>query len=158
MNLKVQRRMAADVLKCGVNRVRFNFPKGMTDEEIDTITNAITKADIRELAERGYITKAPEQGTSRGRAKRRIARRQYGRGRGPGSREGAKHARDPRKQRWIAKVRALRESLRELKDTGKITRQVYRQYYLKVKGGMFKSRANLISHLTTTGELVQEAK
>jgi len=158
MNLKVQRRMAADIMKCGVNRVRFNFPKGMTDEEIDTITNAITKEDVRELVERGYICQAPEQGTSRGRAKVRIARRQYGRRRGPGSREGAKHARDPRKKRWVSKVRALRKSLRDLKDTGKITKQVYRQYYVRIKGGMFKSRTHLISHLTTTGELMQEAK
>ena len=158
MNLKVQRRMASDIMKCGVNRVRFNFPKGMTDEEIDAVTNAITKSDVRELIERGYIFKAPEQGTSRGRAKLRIERRRYGRRRGPGSREGAKHARDPRKDRWVAKVRALRMTLSELKDTGKITKQVYRQYYVKIKGGLFKSRAHLISHLTTTGEMVQEAK
>lgn len=158
MNLKVQRRMASDIMKCGVNRVRFNFPKGMTDEEIDAVTNAITKNDVRELVERGYVFSAPEQGTSRGRARLRIKRRRYGRRRGPGSREGAKYARDPRKGRWVAKVRALRETLRELKDTGKITKQIYRQYYVKIKGGMFKSRAHLISHLTTTGEMVQEAK
>ena len=158
MNLNVQRRMAASILKCGVNRVKFNFPKGMTDEEIDAITNAITKENIRELVERGYIVRLPPEGTSRGRARVRLQRKRYGRGRGHGSREGAKYARLPRKKRWIAKVRALRKALRDLRDSGKITRQVYRKYYVKIKGGMFKSRAHLISHLNTTGEIVQGAK
>ena len=43
MNLKVQRRLAAQILKCGFDRVIFNKDK------IDLIKESITKADIKSL-------------------------------------------------------------------------------------------------------------
>jgi ribosomal protein L19E len=35
---------------------------------------------------------------------------------------------------------------------------VYRSFYMKAKGGQFKSRKNLLSHLEASGNLKQEAK
>jgi large subunit ribosomal protein L19e len=46
--------------------------------------------------------------------------------------------------------------LRELRDEGKITRTVYREFYMKAKGGMFRSKNNLLMHLKTAGYLKEE--
>jgi large subunit ribosomal protein L19e len=43
--------------------------------------------------------------------------------------------------------------LREMRDTGKITRSVYRKFYRKSKGGLFRSKRQLMLHLKTEGHL-----
>jgi large subunit ribosomal protein L19e len=50
-------------------------------------------------------------------------------------------------------IRSIRRKLRELRDSGKIDASVYRKYYLKAKGGQFKSRPHLESHLKSEGVL-----
>ncbi len=62
-------------------------------------------------------------------------------------------ARRPKKEAWIQTIRPLRATLRELRDEGKISRTVYREFYMKAKGGMFRSRNNLLMHLKTEGYL-----
>ena len=79
-----------------------------------------------------------------------------GRRRGHGSRKGAKYARLPRKRRWIMTIRAIRAYLKELRDKGLIDRHTYRIYYRRAKGGEFKSKAHLRSHLISDGLLREE--
>jgi large subunit ribosomal protein L19e len=43
--------------------------------------------------------------------------------------------------------------LKELRESGKIDTATYRKYYLKAKGGVFKSRPHLESHLKAEGIL-----
>ena len=57
--LEFKKRVAADLLGCGVNRVRFD------QERLDEISEAITREEIRFLIKDGAIYKAPEKGTSR---------------------------------------------------------------------------------------------
>lgn len=150
-DLRNQRRMAASVMKCGVHRVRMDPDRG---EEIAT---AVTRADVRRLVSGGAVEAAPKQGVSRGRARHAAAQKEKGRRKGPGSRKGAKFARKPRKERWIQLIRPIRAELKKLRDEGTIDRSTYRSYYMRAKGGQFRSRAHMISHMKTEHVLKEEA-
>ena len=143
MNLKSKRRLAASVLGVGVDRVVFN------DEYSDLIQDAITRSTIRGLVGFGAITVAPEKGISRGRFRTKSQRLK--RGRGAGSTEGSARARNPRKDMWISKVRALRWRLKVAKERKQITPETYRMLYKQVKGGQVRG----VKHLL---ELMKEAK
>jgi large subunit ribosomal protein L19e len=147
MDLRNQRRMAAELLKCGVNRVWVD-PNSSED-----VSDAITRADVRTLINSGAIVSRQKKGVSRGRAEFERSQRRKGRQTGHGSRRGKKGARKPSKERWMQTIRPLRLKLKELRDTGKIDRATYRIYYLKAKGGVFKSRPHLVSHLKSEGIL-----
>ncbi|AAB89342.1 LSU ribosomal protein L19E (rpl19E) [Archaeoglobus fulgidus DSM 4304] len=137
MDLSLQRRLAASVLKCGENRVWFD-PAALED-----IATAATKQDIRELIEQGVIKRKPVNGVSRARINKRKLQKRKGRRRGHGSRKGAKGARMPRKRMWILRIRALRKALRQMKAEGVVDRRTYRILYRKAKGGEFRSVAHL---------------
>ncbi|MDV3243654.1 MAG: 50S ribosomal protein L19e [Nitrososphaerales archaeon] len=143
MNLRSKRRLAASVMKVGLDRVVFD------EEYSDLIQDAITRSTIRGLVGFGAIRAAPEKGISSGRARERS--RKLKRGRGPGSTEGAKYARNARKDLWMTKVRALRWRLKVAKDRKDIDRQTYRRLYKQVKGGQVRG----VKHLL---ELMKEAK
>jgi large subunit ribosomal protein L19e len=147
LNLKNQRRMAAQILKCGENRV------WMDPNRLEDIEDSITRADIRTLIASGTIAAAPKKGISRGRAKHVKSQKAKGRRKGHGSRKGTANARRPSKKHWEQTIRALRRRLREHRDAGRITKSVYREYYRKAKGGMFRSVAHLDSHLRVEGYL-----
>lgn len=141
MDLRLQRRLAAEVLDCGMNRVWFD------PSALDEIASAATKEDIRELVERGLIKKKNVKGVCRVRMNRRKAQKRKGRRRGHGSRKGKKTARLSKKEAWIMKIRALRRRLRELKDSGVIDRRTYRMLYRKAKGGEFRSVSHLNAYI-----------
>ena len=143
MNLKSKRRLAASVLGVGADRVVFN------DEYSDLIQDAITRSTIRGLVGFGAIRAAPEKGVSRGRF--RSKSRKLKRGRKPGSTEGTAFARNPRKDRWISKVRALRWRLKVAKERKEITPAAYKRLYKQVKGGQVRG----VKHLL---DLMKEAK
>jgi len=149
MNLKNQRRMASELLKCGVNRV------WVDPNRSEDISDAITRADVRILINSGAIVARQKKGVSRGRAEFEKAQKRKGRQSGHGSRRGRKGARKPSKERWMQSIRPIRLKLKELRDTGKIDPATYRIYYLKAKGGVFKSRSHLISHLKSE-EILKE--
>jgi large subunit ribosomal protein L19e len=143
LNLRSKRRLAASVLGVGSDRIIFN------DEYSDLIQDAITRSTIRGLVGFGAIKVAPEKGVSRGRFRERS--RKLKRGRGPGSTEGAAFARNPRKDMWIAKVRALRWRLKVAKERKEISQGAYKKLYKQVKGGQVRG----VKHLL---DLMKEAK
>lgn len=132
-----QKRIAASILKCGVNRIWFD-PTRISD-----IENAISREDLRGLAVDGAIKARQKKGVSRGRARARIAKRSYGHCKGPGKRKGAAGARNPSKTAWIQKIRAIRKVLVALRDAGTIDRHMYRIVYRKAAGGQFRSVAHM---------------
>ena len=73
-DLKAQKRLAADVLGVGRNRVRFD-PDAQGE-----IADAITRDDVRELIEEGVIEAETTEGNSRNRARERNEKRAYGHG------------------------------------------------------------------------------
>jgi len=152
MNLRPQRRMAAELLKCGINRVWID------PDRVDDVEEAATKDDIRYLIKIGAIKARKIKGTSRHRARMREIKKAKGRRRGHGSRKGRKYARYPRKWQWMRTIRAIRRQLREWRDSGVIDRRTYRMLYMKAKGGMFKSRAHLIVQVKTMGLLKEDVE
>ena len=154
MDFKFVRRVAAEILKCGENRVYITNDPARQEK----LADAITREAIRELINERVIQKRPAIGVSRGRAKARLAQRAKGRRRGVGSREGGTNARFPRKRRWIIRIRTIRLRLRELKAAGRIDVSTYRKFYSQAKGGMFHSRSDLEQQLRAAGYLKGGAK
>jgi large subunit ribosomal protein L19e len=140
-DLKAQRRLAADILDVGKNRVKFD-PDAQGE-----IADAITRDDVRELIEDGTIEAETTTGNSRGRARERQAKRAYGHGKGHGSRKGKSGGRQNEKDEWRSQIRAQRRELRELRDSGEIDRAQYRELYRMASGGEFDSVRDLNRHI-----------
>nr|WP_173391281.1 50S ribosomal protein L19e [Thermococcus paralvinellae] len=145
--MRMQRRIAAEILKCGENRIWID------PERIEDVKSAITREDIKRLIKEGVIKKKPIKGQSTYRAKIRHEQRKKGRHRGPGSRKGKKTARMGKKERWIMTIRALRKELRKLKAEKKIDVHTYRRLYIRAKGGQFKNKHQLYLFLEERGIL-----
>lgn len=150
-DLRNQRKMAASILKCGVNRV------WMDQDRLDEIAKAVTKEDIRILINGKAITVRQIKGISNGRKKYNMKQKEKGRRRGHGSRKGAMYARLPKKERWMRTIRSLRQYLKTLRDKKQIDKTTYRKYYMKAKGGEFRSKHHLQTHLISDG-ILKEGK
>ena len=137
--MRLQRRMAAEILKCGENRV------WMDPARLDEIRQAITKTDIRRLIKQGLIKKLPEEGVSRGRARKIAVQKKKGRRKGRGSRKGV--SKTESKEQWIKRIRAIRRYLKKLREDEKITKETYKDLYRKAKGGFFKSKNHVKIYL-----------
>lgn len=152
VNVSYQRRMAAEILKCGVNRVWID------PDQLDEVAEAVTRGDVRRLISYRVIQVRQKAGISRGRARAVQLQRLKGRRRGHGSRSGTKNARSPRKREWIRTIRPLRAELRRLRGAGELDPRTYRTYYRKARGSTFKSRAHLISHLESAGVIGEKSE
>jgi len=137
--------MAAQLLKCGVNRVWVH------PSFVDQIAAAVQKDDIREFIEEGWIKARPIKGTSRVRARHIAIQKAKGRMKGQGKRKGSANSRNPRKQRWMKTIRSQRRSLIELRDDGTIESSQYRYYYRKAKGGSYRSIAHMRQQMNSDG-------
>ena len=104
MQITNQKKMAAQLLKCGVNRVWIN------PSYLDQVAQSVQKEDIREAIDNGWIKAKAVQGTSRVRALKRQNQKKKGRRKGHGKRSGSANARNPRKQQWMATIRAQRRT------------------------------------------------
>jgi len=155
MDLSNQKRMSAEILNCGLNRVKFRIEP---ISRLDDISEAVTRLDIRKLISSGAIYAAQKKGISRGRTLFRAAQKKKGRRRGAAHRKGGSNARFNRKLRWMLRIRPIRTRLRELRDSGAIDRTVYRLLYRQAKGGMFHNRSHLDTQLRLRGILKTELK
>jgi large subunit ribosomal protein L19e len=144
-DLRNQRRMAASLLKCGSGRV------WMDNDRLEEIAKAVTKDDIRVLIKGEAIISKQAHGISNGRKKYFKKQKEKGRRRGYGSRKGGKYARLPKKERWMRTIRPIRSYLKTLKEEKKIDKSTYRKYYVRAKGGEFKNKNHLKSHLISDG-------
>ncbi|RLI88056.1 MAG: 50S ribosomal protein L19e [Candidatus Altiarchaeales archaeon] len=140
MNLTTQKRLAAEILNVGINRVWID------PERIEDVSKAITRDDIKYYIANGAIASREKVGISRGRFKERLAQKEKGRRKGYGRRSGKKGARTPKKEAWMKKVRALRDELRKMKNEKKIDESMYRKFYRQIKGNLFHSRRHLREH------------
>ena len=76
MQITNQKRIAARLLKCGENRVWIN------PLYVDQVASAVQTDDIREFIDEGWIRAKPVKGTSRVRARARLAQKRKGRRKG----------------------------------------------------------------------------
>ena len=140
-NLKSQRRLAAQILKIGQNRVWID------PERIEDAEGAITRDEVRKLVHEGTIRSKPEKGISRGRGRILHLKKKKGRRSGAGSRTGSPRARISKKEAWMSKIRALRNKLRLLKAKKVIPEGEYRKLYRMAGSGRFESVADLERYL-----------
>lgn len=146
-DFSTHRRLAAAELKVGESRVWINPDPEVAGE----IADAITHEDIRGQIDAGNIKAKPKKGNSRARFRAKAEKRAYGHRKGHGHRRGAKGARTPSKEQWMAKIRALRRRLTELREGGQIDRHTYRMLYRKSKGGEYRSTAHLNAYIKAKG-------
>lgn len=137
MKLTNQKRIAAKLLKVGINRVLFDETK------LKEIKEAITKEDIRALIKDGAIKARQKKGISSFRSKKIKIQKRKGRKQGIGSRGGRRKARLSKKRRWMQKVRAQRKLIKLLKNKKLITTLTYSKLCKKVKGNFFRSRRHI---------------
>ena len=137
MRLTLQKRIAADILKCSPKRVWIDPVK--TPE----VKEAVTKQDIRTLINNGIIVKKQKTGQSKFRARKTAEQKKKGRRQGFGSRKGAKKARSPAKQNWMNTIRLQRTFLRLLRNKNILSVDNYRMLLLKSKGGFFRSKRHI---------------
>lgn len=150
MNLSPQKRLAADVLGVGENRV------WMDPDASGEISQAVTRQDVRDLVEEGHIRSKDEKGQSRGRARERDEKRKKRRGTGEGKRKGTSGARSPEKREWVNRVRAQRKFLKELREDGTLDPSTYRKFYRLSKGGTYPDVEHLKTALESEGHMEAE--
>jgi large subunit ribosomal protein L19e len=137
-SLKLQKRLAADVLKVGLKRVWID------PNEIAEVALANSRKNIRKLFKDGLIMRRQVHMHSRSRVQAFHEAKRKGRHCGHGKRKGTKDARMPQKVLWMRRQRVLRRLLRKYRDAKKITKDIYHQFYLGSKGNQFKNKTVLI--------------
>ena len=141
MGMGTVRRLSAEIMHVGENRVKF-APDGLA-----RIDDALTREDVRELIKDGLIRAEAKMGVSRIRGRKKQAQLRKGRRFGKGSKKGTPSARLGSKKRWISKVRSQRRYLRGLVQGGKLAKGASRKIYLMIKGNAFKGVKMLETHL-----------
>lgn len=137
MDLGLQKKLAARILKTSVSKIKFDI------NSLSQIKDAITSNDVKALIRKNVIAKKDINLQSRVRARKNLVQKKKGRRKGSGSRKGSKNSRTPRKTQWIRKVRVQREFLKLLHDKKIVDSKTYKEMYSKSKGGFFRSRRHL---------------
>jgi large subunit ribosomal protein L19e len=145
LSLQSQRRLAAEILKVGVNRVWID-PNRSEDVEV-----AITREEIRKLIHENVINKLPVKGVSRARARVLHEKKKKGLRRGSGTRKGSSGAKITKKDAWMLKIRSFRKALREWKADRAISEGAYRRLYAVAGSGAFDSVGAIERYAKTHG-------
>eukprot|EP00747_Dinoflagellata_sp_TGD_P125876 gnl/TRDRNA2_/TRDRNA2_174221_c0_seq1.p2 gnl/TRDRNA2_/TRDRNA2_174221_c0~~gnl/TRDRNA2_/TRDRNA2_174221_c0_seq1.p2 ORF type:complete len:188 (-),score=73.99 gnl/TRDRNA2_/TRDRNA2_174221_c0_seq1:49-612(-) len=138
MSLKLQKRLAASVKKCGVNRI------WLDPNEVSEISMANSRFNIRKLINDGLINRKPIKMHSRARVRKNLEAKRKGRHTGIGKRRGTAEARMPTKVLWIRRQRVLRRLLRKYRQTKKIDKHLYHFFYRTAKGNQYKNKRVLV--------------
>jgi len=129
-NLNTQKRLSAELLGVGENKVIFD------NSRLEDISKAITRQDIADLIKDKAIIKRI---TGKSKKKKENLKRGVGR---------VRVRVKSRKKRYMAKIRKLRRYLTEMRDKKVISIEEYQKLRRLSKSGQFKTRRHLMEHLT----------
>ncbi|KAJ0113408.1 hypothetical protein Patl1_00955 [Pistacia atlantica] len=145
VSLKLQKRLAASVLKCGRGKV------WLDPNEVNEISMANSRQNIRKLVKDGFIIRKPTKIHSRSRARRMKEAKRKGRHSGYGIflsfiRYGTYRNLVLRK----LNVGLIMRLLRKYREAKKIDKHMYHDMYMKVKGNVFKNKRVLMESIHKT--------
>merc|ERR1712086_1036018 len=135
VSLKLQKRLAASVLKCGQRKI------WLDPNEVNEISMANSRLNIRKLAKDGLVIKKPTKVHSRYSVRKHLAAKRKGRHTGLGKRTGRSEARMPSCVIWMRRLR------KKYRDSKKIDKHLYRSLYMKCKGNVFKNKRILVEQI-----------
>jgi len=130
MAVHTVRRLAAEILNVGENRIKIN------SDSMSEVLNAMTRADVKTLIDKGVVKAAPKKGRKKIEKKKR---------RGRGSRKGKTAGQQ--KKEWMQKVRSQRKLLRKLIALEALEKDDKRYIYLKIKSGIFRNKHAMMNYL-----------
>merc|ERR1712140_21454 len=130
--LRLQKRLAAAVLKCGKNKI------WLDPNETNEISNANSRQNIRKLIKDGLIIRKPVAVHSRARVRKNALARRKGRHTGTGKRKGTANARMPQKVIWMRRMRVLR---RLLKNNRVLMEHIHKEKARKARTKMLSDQA-----------------
>jgi large subunit ribosomal protein L19e len=138
MAIATIRRLAADIMRVGENKVR------IAPDNVKEAEGALTRADVRGLIDKGIIIRLKPQGRA---STRKKERRSVGKRRG---------IMIPEKEAWMMKVRAQRRLLRTLTADGALKKGTRRSVYGKVKSGIFRNKRAMLIYLKDNGLVAKD--
>ncbi|KAM0677705.1 60S ribosomal protein L19 [Binucleata daphniae] len=140
-SLQTIRRLASEILKTGKNKI------WLDPNETLRLTSATTRQKVGQLISDNLIIKKPQRMHSKYHVRKRKEEVAKGRHRGPGKVRGSKTAIVSDKKRWMRKIREMRDTLKNMRETHYINASEYRDFYKKAKGNFFKQNSNLVEYV-----------